>query len=223
MRKFVDRVHNKPFPISMKYFLIAIIALLIPLSLSAQTAPTMETPLDTLLKQKLESLRTKDQCLRLMLPEVEKKFGADSEEKRYFWSLINEQDRINEAEVIEIIKEHGWLGVNRVGEMANQSIWLVIQHAPLETQEQYVPYLKESVALGESAGWYLAFLEDRILMRNGEDQLYGSQAKLNNETGKYHIYPIRDVKTVNERRAAIGLGTLEEHAQENGYIFDQED
>lgn len=207
----------------MKYFILTITVLLIPFFLSAQTAPALETPLDTVLKQQLESLRTKDQCLRLMLPEVEKKFGADSEEKRYFWSLINEQDRINEVEVIQIIEKHGWLGVNRVGEMANQSIWLVIQHAPLETQEQYLPYLKESVALGESAGWYLAFLEDRILMRNGEDQLYGSQAKLDNETGKYHIYPIREVKTVNERRAAIGLGTIEEHAESNGYVFDQKE
>ncbi|MFD2069537.1 DUF6624 domain-containing protein, partial [Pontibacter silvestris] len=169
------------------------------------TKQSEEIPQDTLLKKELETIRMKDQTLRLVLPMVEEKFGKNSEERKYLWSLINYQDSINVLAIKEIIEKEGWLGTNRVGYFANQSIWMVIQHAPLGIQEKYLPYLKKSVAKGESEGWYLAFLEDRILMRNGEKQKYGSQSKFNKQTGKNHIYPIMDYKNVNKRRAEIGL------------------
>ncbi len=205
----------------MRKSLLSIIVLLLYISVNSQDINTITLAQDTILKRELESIRIKDQALRLLLPEIEIKFGKDSEEMKYFWSLIHKQDSINEAEVIEIIKANGWLGANRVGNMANQSLWLVIQHAALETQEKYLPKLKESVEKGESDGWYLAFLEDRILMRKGEKQVYGSQTQYNTITGKYHIYQIRDVNSVNERRLEIGLEPIEEYATKNGYVFDQ--
>jgi len=180
---------------------------------------SIETPVDTLLKKKLETIRMKDQTLRLVLPMVEEKFGKDSEEVKYFWSLINKQDSINEFAILEIIDNHGWVRVSEVGYLANQSLWLVIQHAPLNVQEKYLPYLKKSVEQGESEGWYLAFLEDRILMRNGKKQKYGTQAKFDKTTGKNQIYPIGNPESVNERRKKIGLEPIEEYAEKNGYIY----
>lgn len=177
---------------------------------------------DDELKEKLENLRMKDQTLRLVLPEVDAKFGVGSEEHTYYWSLIHEQDSINEQEVLDIIDKYGWLGVNRVGELANQSIWLVIQHAPIETQEFYLHHLKKSVEQGESEGWYLAFLEDRILVRNGKDQVYGTQTLYNHESKKYHIQPIGDAESVNERRKKLGMEPIEEFVESNGYVLDQQ-
>jgi len=176
-------------------------------------------PPDTLLKKKLETMRLKDQTLRLILPMVEEKFGKSTDETRYFWTLIHEQDSINQSAICNIIDQEGWVGINRVGYFANQSIWLIIQHAPIQIQEKYMPKLEESVAKGESEGWYLAFLEDRILMRNGKMQKYGSQAKHDQETGKYHIFPIIDPDKVNDRRQRIGLEPIEEYAKKNGYIY----
>lgn len=182
-----------------------------------------EIPLDTLLKKELESILIKDQTLRLVLPMVEKKFGENSEQKNYIWSLINSQDSANLVAVTEIIEKNGWIGANRVGYFANQAIWMVIQHAPLEIQEKYLPYLEESVAKNESEGWYLAFLVDRILMRNGKKQTYGSQAKFDKETGKSYIYPISDVQNVNKRRAEIGLESIEEYASSSGYVYNPQE
>lgn len=189
---------------------------------STQTpaSDTLKIPLDTLLKKELESIRVEDQTLRMLLPAVNEKFGSDSPEKVFFSQLIQQQDSICINKVSDIIDQHGWISVDRVGYFANQTLWLVIQHAPLEIQEKYLPKLRASVEKGESEGWYLAFLEDRILMYKGEKQTYGSQAKPNSKTGKTHIYPIKDVSTVNERRAEIGLETIEEHAKQNGYVFD---
>ncbi|NCA76669.1 MAG: hypothetical protein EOM90_10060 [Alphaproteobacteria bacterium] len=204
----------------MEKQIILVVVILLTSSVKAQQVAGHQDPIDTTLKYKLESIRVADQTLRLVLPEVEKKFGKDSKETKYFWSLIHQQDSINEKEVTKIIDNYGWLGYNRIGGSANQSLWLVIQHAPVEIQEKYVPYLKESVEKGESQGWYLAFLEDRILMRNGEKQIYGTQAVFNRDSGKTYIYPIQDVKDVNMRRTKLGLETIEEYSEKNGYVFE---
>ena len=204
----------------MYKFFILIIVLTLQTTVNAQVEETVNIQQYTILKNKLESIRVKDQALRLILPEIENKFGKESEELKYIWILIHHQDSINEIEVGKIIDRYGWLGANEVGDLANQSLWLVIQHAPIKIQEKYLPYLRESVEKGESEGWYLAFLEDRILMRNGEKQIYGSQSTFNKETGKFHIYPIRDPENVNEKRNEIGLEPIEEYAEKNGYILD---
>lgn len=182
---------------------------------------SIDQPIDTILKKELEQIVIEDQTLRLLLPDVEKKFGNGSKEEKYIWSLIHRQDSVCLNKTLKILNEYGWLGKSRVGGNANQAIWLVIQHAELKKQEQYLPLLKESVEIGESEGWHQAFLEDRILMRNKKNQIYGSQATWDKTISKMKIYPIENVKNVNERRKIIGLEPIEEYAKKNGYIFDQ--
>jgi len=174
-----------------------------------------EKDFDKPLKEKLEEIYVKDQTLRLMLGEVEEKFGK-GEELEFFWSLIIEQDSMNEEEVIRIIEERGWPGTTLVGGKANLSLWLVIQHAPLETQEKYLPLLQESVKKGESSGRHLALLEDRILVRNDKPQKYGSQIVPDKETGKQIVYEIEEPEYVDQRRAAVGLGPLADYVKRWG-------
>jgi len=175
-----------------------------------------EKDLDKPLKQQLERIYLKDQMLRQLYTEAEEKFGRDSEEMNYFWELVSENDRENEEEVIQIIEEKGWVGRSLVGGKANMTIWLVIQHAPLETQEKYLPMLKESVMKGESQGSHLALLEDRIQMRNGEPQTYGSQITTDPDTGNQIVYEIKDPEYVNQRRMEVGLGPIEDYVKRFG-------
>lgn len=163
------------------------------------------------LKKQLEAIYIKDQTLRMLWQDVEAKFGRDSENMDYYHQLMNEQDSLNEIEVVNIIEEHGWVGQSEVGGKANNALWLVIQHAPLEVQEKYIPLLRASVAKGESKGSNLALTEDRIQMRKGEKQIYGSQIKRDKETGEFYVYPVIDPQNVNVRRAEVGLGTIEEY------------
>lgn len=163
------------------------------------------------IRSDLERTRVKDQTLRQVMKCVEEKFGRESEEYSYYWSLIQEQDSLNEKFVIRILDKYGWLSQKQVGYLANQSLWLVIQHAPIETQEKYLDLLKESVDNGGSEGWYLAFLEDRILMRNNKKQKYGSQLIQDKETGAYQLYPVEDPENLNKRRANIGLEPIEDY------------
>jgi hypothetical protein len=184
---------------------------------------TIKEPNDSLLKEQLELIGVEDQTLRLILPEVTEKFGRESKEYDYIWSLINRQDSICIDKLIQIIDKHGWLGKSRVGDNANQAIWLIIQHSELEIQKKYLPLLKKSVSNRESEGWHLAFLEDRILMYSKEKQKYGTQAVWDNELKQNKIYPIENVKNVNDRREELGLESIEKYAEANGHIFDQKE
>lgn len=178
-----------------------------------------EKDLDKPLKEQLEAIYVKDQTLRLLYQDAEEKFGRESDEMKYFWELVSEQDHQNEAEVIKILDERGWPGKTLVGGKANMAVWLVIQHAPLEIQEKYLPLLRESAKKGESQGSHLALLEDRILMRNGKKQIYGSQVITNPETGAYELHPIEDPANVNKRRAEVGLGPIEAYVRRWGIEF----
>jgi hypothetical protein len=171
------------------------------------------------LKEELEAIYIKDQMLRQMLDCAEEKFGKGSDEIKYFWGLINDQDQENEKRVLEIIDEHGWPGKSLVGGKANTTVWLVIQHAPLEIQEKYLPLLEASVKEGESRGSNLALLQDRVLMRQDKKQIYGSQIRTDQETGEMYVYPIEDPENVNKRRAEVGLGTIEEYAKRFGIDY----
>ncbi len=212
--------NNYTYNIMKKRLYILLLIFSVSLQINAQEAEKKLTvPADSLIKKSLEDILIKDQTLRLILPDIEKKFGKDSEELKYIWVLIKRQDSINEVQVIEILDNNGWVGTSRIGSKANQALWLVIQHSSLVIQEKYLPLLEESVLKNESPGWHLAFLKDRILMRNKKKQFYGTQAVYNKESGKYEIYPIEDPKNVDDRRKKIGLETMEEYAGKNGYIY----
>lgn len=166
---------------------------------------------DDFLINKLEEINTKDQTLRWLLGEAEQKFGRNSDKMKFYWELIAEQDSTNIIEVVKIIEEKGWLGTDLIGEKGNKTLWLVIQHAPLQIQEKYLPLLEKSVIEGKSDGSHLALLIDRVLMKKGEPQLYGSQVTVDKETEKKIPYKIKEPQYVNKRRREIGLGPIEEY------------
>jgi len=172
------------------------------------------------LKAELENMIIKDQTLRLLIKEAEDKFGKNSKKMKYFWHLIAWQDSINEKRVHEIINQYGWPGISLVGEKANTAVWLVIQHTSPETQELYLPYLRESVKRGESSAYDLAYLEDRILSNKGLPQKFGTQIDINPETGEYKLYKLEDPKNVNVRRAEIGLEPIEKYLKMFNIEFD---
>lgn len=76
---------------------------------------------------------------------------------------------------MDSLDERGWLGPDVIGQTGNSTLFLVIQHADLVTQEKYLPMMREAVTKGNAKGSSLALLEDRVLIRNGKQQRYGSQ------------------------------------------------
>jgi hypothetical protein len=126
----------------------------------------------------LDSVFYYDQNYRQQIGAIEKKYGKDSPELKTHFRLILEKDSINLLIVKKVLDEHGWLGADSIGEKGNTALFLVIQHADIQTQEKYLPMMREAVKKGNANPSSLALLEDRVALRQGKKQIYGSQIGL---------------------------------------------
>ncbi|MEI6047928.1 MAG: DUF6624 domain-containing protein [Bacteroidota bacterium] len=116
----------------------------------------------------------------------------------------------------DIINKYGWLGEDVIGWNGSSTLWVVLQHSTLENQVKYLPLMGEAVKKGKVRSAQLALLEDRILVRNGKDQIHGTQAGTDS-LGIYKIWPIKDERNVNTRCFSVGLGPLQWYAKQIGF------
>lgn len=170
----------------------------------------------------LDTVYQKDQGLRRKLKEIEEVYGRESNEMRAHWESIHKKDSINLIKVQKILDQQGWLGQDVIGGRGNSSLFLVIQHAPLEIQKKYLPMMREAVTKGNAQSGDLALLEDRVALRSGKKQVYGSQIGRDQQTGEYYVAPIEDPENVDKRREAVGLGPLQEYVSGYNIIWDVE-
>ena len=159
----------------------------------------------------LDSIYIEDQKYRSQINDINKKHGWKSKEMKSHWKIINEKDSINLIKVKQILDQYGWLGADVVSDQGNSTLFLVIQHSDLATQEKYLPMMREAVKNGKAAGSSLALLEDRVALRQGKKQIYGSQIGRDPETQEYFISPLEDPDNVDKRRSEVGLGPLSEY------------
>ena len=79
--------------------------------------------------------------------------------------------------------------------------------------------MKKAVAEQQLHPRFLVRTEDRIATEQGELQIYGGQMKYYPETKSFNVWPVYDPANINKRRAAIGLGPIEEHLR-NRFDFE---
>lgn len=172
----------------------------------------------TLLINELDRIAADDQRFRGKVIEDEaKKFGWNSQQVSAIWKKQEQLDVANLQKIAQIISQFGYPGKSLVGEKRKSIIFVVVQHADLETREKYFPLLKQAAANGEFAESSLALMIDRNLTDRGKSQIYGSQMR---ETEKYvKLYPIVDEHEVDQRRAAVGLGPLAIYLKEFGISY----
>ncbi len=170
-----------------------------------------EEHLDLPLATQLDSIYLEDQQYRKQISEIEIKYGRDSKEMKAHWKMIQEKDSINLIQVKAILDTRGWLGDDVVGVQGNSALFLVIQHSDIATQEQYLPMMREAVKNGKATGSSLALLEDRVALRQGKMQIYGSQIGRDPVTQEFFVSPLEDPDNVDKRRAEVGLQPLSEY------------
>lgn len=172
-----------------------------------------EANLNKPLVRQLDSIYSDDQSYRKKIDEVQKKYGMKSKEIQELWKTINLNDSINLLKVKAILDKYGWPGPDEVGNQGSTTIFLVIQHADLKTQQKYLPVMREAVKKGKAQGSSLALLEDRVAIREGKKQIYGSQIGMDMETNQYYVQPLDDPDNVDKRRAEVGLQPLAEYVK----------
>lgn len=124
---------------------------------------------------------------------------------------IEKADRKNTERMKEIVAEHGWPGKSLVGMDGANAAWLLVQHA-----DRDLAFQKECLALmrampsGEIEPKNVAYLTDRTLTAEKQQQLYGTQLVPTPE-GDLQPLPIEDEAKIDERRASMGLEPLKDY------------
>jgi hypothetical protein len=182
-----------------------------------------EKDLDMELVAILDSVYQDDQLCQQRYSEIQAKYGRQSEELNSFSIIMNSKYSLNLIRVKKILNERGWLGINIIGHYGNLALFLVIQHSDLASQEKYLPMMRDAVKKGNASGANLALLEDRVALRQGKKQIYGTQLAFDEETGVSYVQPLEDPDNVNKRRAEAGLERFEDYLLRNGIKWDPEE
>ena len=187
-----------------------------------QTISSTNAAIDFDLKNRLDSIAKYDQLYRPLLQETDlekrealaQKLGLAKED--YTGDLWKKQrllDTSNLKVVKNILDNYGYPGKSIVGEPTNLIALDVIEHNPIHI-DQYIDLFKEAAAKGELPMTRVAALEDKYLMQQHKEQIYGTQAQITAANG-FFIWPIKDPEGVNRRRADAGFDrTIEEYAAE---------
>lgn len=127
--------------------------------------------------------------------------------------IVEEDEQIdfnNTEEMKRIVGKIGWPTISKVGKEGSFNAWLLVQHA-----DHDVSFQKQCLELmlaeppSEVAPENRAYLEDRVRVKEGRLQLYGTQ--FFGEGDKYAPRPIEDEENVDKRRAMVGLETMAEY------------
>jgi len=169
----------------------------------------------------LEEIYDADQGIRIELMGA---LGGDVSEGGHVGELFGRMaqiDSVNRIKMARILSDYGWLPQSKVGEKAASAIFFVVQHGGKEMIQKNLPALQKLASENEAKTTHAAMMEDRLLMKQGKKQIYGTQAS-GDTTGPSYVWPVADPKRVNELRKAAGFElTVEENAERLGAVYDQ--
>jgi hypothetical protein len=170
----------------------------------------------------LNIILVEDQLYRQQVDSVQDHYGTNSKEMKELLKDMHESDSLNLVQIRSVLDRWGWLGTDVIGESGSLTLFLVMQHADLKTQEKYLPFMKEAVKNGCAKASDLAMLEDRIAIEKGKKQMYGTQISINSN-GVFSLDPVEDEINLNERRVRVGLEPIEVYLKtyNSEYKFDK--
>jgi hypothetical protein len=184
----------------MRIHLAALTALLLAAPLAAQT-PADSAANDALRRELVEMGRL-DQ-------EVREGFSPERVQDTAYMRRMSSVDSAHTARIREILATHGWPGVSRVGAEAANAAFLLVQHTPDNALQAQALRMMQAAPPGDVPLPDLALLTDRVRVRQGLPQLYGSQFSA--VDGRWIADPIEDVARLDERRASMGLPPMAEY------------
>lgn len=120
-------------------------------------------------------------------------------------------DSANTTWLKSYVARWGWPTAAQVGKESVDAAFLIVQHAIHDTgfMRSMLPFITEGHRRGELDGGKVALLTDRLEVKAGRPQIYGTQLSLRN--GQWVLDPIADSANVDQRRRSMGLPPLAEY------------
>lgn len=159
------------------------------------------------ISEKLKMIREADQGIRSRV--IKEMATKDPEAMKKVALEMKASDKQNQLFIGSFLDRCGW--PKGLSAEENNTIFLVIDHADTAFMAKYFPILKLQANQGIVAKRDLATLQDRMQLRSGKKQTYGTQTL---KTGNIvTIWPIDDPQNLDERRKEIGLLTMNEYIE----------
>src|SRR5262245_8615849 len=155
-------------------------------------------------RKQLEARGRADQAIR-------EGFGAGGRLDPARLQTMVRTDSANIAWLKAYVAEWGWPTSVQVGHDAVRAAFLIVQHAVQDTafMRAMLPAIEDAQRRGDLSGSDLAALIDRVEVKAGRRQIYGTQLTLRN--GRWEFDPIADSAHVDARRRKLGLPPLAEY------------
>jgi VWFA-related protein len=175
-------------------------------SLAARAASEHGARADKKLREELLKAREKSQ--KIVREAVGKSAeGAEADEQG---ARVSEAMRENGERLCRILKESGWPTASRVGrDGAAAAAYLLKNSEPFQLQVELLPVAAAAEKAGEMAAEDFAALVDRVRVRAGLRQLFGTQAVMSR--GFLVLSPIEAEAQVEARRKQYHLPPLSEY------------
>lgn len=128
-------------------------------------------------------------------------------------------DSANSAWLEAWVERWGWPTTAQVGQEAVDAAFLIVQHAVHDTafMREMLPHIEAAHARGDYDGQRVALLTDRLEVKAGRPQIYGTQLSVRD--GKLVLDPIRDSAGVDDRRRRMGMMPLAEYLRRADSAF----
>jgi hypothetical protein len=167
-------------------------------------------------KELLARMKTDQDFRKKLDPLFRKQAEGDEGAKKEIRALTEKGraiDHDNTAWMKGVIDKHGWPGKSRVGSDGAMAAFLLVQHADDDPtfQKKCLELMAEAVKNKEASASNLAYLTDRVSMKERKKQVYGTQ--LQQVDGKLQPAPIEDEANVDRRRKEVGLPPLADYVK----------
>gem|GEM_PF-978117 len=161
------------------------------------------TPTRPELREQLLSMANSDQLVRRDLAEAFRTSGGHPPGSAHL--AVVDVDAKNRPQLEAIIAHDGFPTAQMVGTDGTHAAFLLVQHATANTEFQstLLPLMKPRVASGDIRADEFALLTDRVRLREGQAQLYGTQWHISD--GHRVLLPVEDAEHLDARRAEVGL------------------
>lgn len=138
--------------------------------------------------------------------------GQERDDQAALWAEASRIDVDNTAWLKSIVMEHGWPRYSVVGVDAGDAAWLLVQHADADPSFQRLCLdLMTELPADEMSQSSLAMLTDRVLLAEGQSQIYGTQFAVRD--GEWIPMNLEDEENVDARRAQVGMPPLAEYKE----------
>ena len=131
--------------------------------------------------------------------------------------LVNDIVERNDAKNIKVVDKILKSGLPQgLSEESYKTIWIVIDHAPLEKQEQYLPLVEQMATEGYVGVDEYAILYDRVAMGQNRHQRYGSQLVQFGavDAQKLYVWPIENGAKVDSLRSTVGMSPFSDYLKD---------